>query len=277
MPLLRRASLCLPLILTLSTTSSLSAQKTFEVVSIREDIGSRGGPQSYGPTPDGYHMANLPIALAIVSAYTQTASGGIFSPDHIIGIQDPMLSTTRYDIDARVSDADRAAWNDPKQQPEMLREMLQAMLADRFKLVVHREMKQQDIYLLQVAKGGPKFQEAKPDEPHPGTIALPGGGFVSPGADNTFRFYDIPIPSLASFILSGVAGRTVQDDTGLKGHYDISFPKPAFANNATTTDSSADTGPSIFTVLAGLGLKLEPAKRDVETLVIDHVEKPAAN
>src|SRR5579884_585944 len=128
MPLLRRASLCLPICLIVLVATQAAAQKTFEVVSIREHIGSPGGPQPYAPTPDGYHMVNLPLALAVVSAYVQTGSGAMFSPDNMVGMQDPMLSTTRYDIDARVSDADRAAWNDPKQQPEMLREMLQAML-----------------------------------------------------------------------------------------------------------------------------------------------------
>ncbi|HXE08254.1 MAG TPA: TIGR03435 family protein [Acidobacteriaceae bacterium] len=275
MPVLRRASLCLPVFLVLLASQAV-AQKTFEVISIRENL-SPGGPQSYGATPDGYHMVNLPLGVVFLAAYVQTNTNSMFNPENIIGIKDPVLSSTRYDIDARVSEADRAAWNDPRQQPEMMREMLQAMLSDRFHLRVHREMKQQDIYLLQVAKGGPKFQETKPDEPHPGAFALPGGGFASPGSDNTFHLFDVPISSLSSFILSTAAGRTVQDDTGLSGHYDLSFPKPAFANSGPTTDASSDTSPSIFTVLAGLGLKLEPAKREVETLVIDHVEKPTAN
>ena len=276
MPVLRPGFLCLPMLLISMGATSALGQKSFEVVSIREHL-SPGDPQSEGATPDGYRMLNLPLAPPILTAYVQTGSGSMFSPDNVVGMKDPMFTTTRYDIDARISEADRAAWNDPKQQPEMLREMLQAMLADRFHLRVHREMKQQDIYLLQVAKGGPKFQETKPDEPHPGAIALPGGGFGSPGANNVFNLYDMPISAFASFFLSTSAGRTVQDDTGLKGHYDISFAKPSFANNPTTADTSPDAGPSIFTVLAGLGLKLEPAKRNVETLVIDHVEKPTTN
>ena len=276
MPLLRRASLSLPLILTLAATGSLSAQKTFEVISIREHL-SPGDPQSQGATPDGYHMGNLPLALAVLSAYTQTGSGAAFGPGNVVGFEDPALSTMRYDIDARVSEADRAAWQDPKQQPEILREMLQAMLADRVHLRVHRDIKQQDIYLLQVAKGGPKFQETKPDNPHPGAMALPGGGFASPGANNTLNLYDMPMPALASFLLSAFAGRTVQDDTGLTGHYDLSLAKPAPAGAPAASDGAPDAAPSVFTVLAGLGLKLEPAKRDVETLVIDHAEKPSSN
>jgi bla regulator protein blaR1 len=271
MPLLRRASLCLPVLLVTLGTIPASGQKTFEVISVREHL-SPGDPQSYGPTPDGYHMVNLPLALPILTAYLPSGSGTVFSMNNIVGIED-LMRMDRYDIDARVSEADRAAWQDPKQQPAMLREMLQALLADRFHLRVHREMKQQDIFLLQLARGGPKFQETKPDEPHPSTIALPGGGLVGPSTDNSYHFYDMPMSALAPFV-STVAGRTTQDDTGLSGHYDMSFPKPAYVG---ASDGGSDAAPSIFTVLAGLGLKLEPAKREVETLVIDHIEKPTAN
>ena len=274
MPVLRRASLCLPMLLVLLATTAL-AQKTFEVISIRENP-SPGGPQANNPTPDGYHMGNLPLALPILTAYVQTNSDAAFSPDNVVGIQD-LMNMGRYDIEMRVSDADRAAWNDPKQRPEMLREMLQAMLADRFHLRVHREMRQKNVFLLQVAKGGPKFRETKPDEPHPGTMALPGGGFIAPGSDNTFHFYDMPMAALASLFISPLAGRAVQDDTGLTSRYDLSFTKPTPVGASTGPDASSDPGPTIFSVLAGLGLKLEPAKRDVETLVIDHIEKPTAN
>lgn len=275
MAVLRRAFLCLPLFAVLLGSRAASAQKSFEVVSIRENA-SPGGPQSIGATPDGYHMVNMSLGLPILTAYVQSGSGAMFSPDNIIGIQDPMVSRTRYDIDARVSEADRAAWNDPRQQPEMLREMLQATLADRFHLRVHREIKQQNIYLLQVAKGGPKFQATKPDEPHPGAVPFPGGGFAVPTTDNTFHFFDMPMAALAPFV-STVAGRTTQDDTGLSGHYDMSFPKPAYVGASTVSDGPSDAAPTVFSVLAALGLRLEPAKRDVETLVIDHVEKPTPN
>jgi len=274
MPLLRRASLCLPILLFALGTIPASAQKKFEVVSIRENP-LHGGPQSYGPTPDGYRSVNLPLAIPILTAYVMADSGTAFSPANIVGTQN-LFSLGRYDIDARISDADRTAWQDPKQQPEMLREMLQAMLTDRFHLRVHREMKHQDIFLLQVAKGTPKLKETKPDEPHPGAIALPGGGRVGPSTDNAFHFYDMPMSAFATTVASW-AGRPVHDDTGLAGNYDFTFANPSFPANTTASDAAADAGPSIFTVLAAFGLKLEPAKGDVETLVIDHIEKPVAN
>lgn len=273
MPLLRRAALSiLGLLFLLSSRTALS-QKTFEVVSIRENP-SPGVPQSYGPTPDGYHMMNLPLTLPILTAYPPSNSASMFSMNNIIGIQE-LMHMPHYDIDARISETDRADWQDPKKQPEMLREMLQAMLADRFHLHVHREMKQQDVFLLKVTRGGPKFSKTKPDEPHPSTIALPGGGLVGPSTDNSYHFYDMPMSAFAPFLSPG-AGRDVQDDTGLTEHYDLTFAKPALGAS-TASDGISDAGPTIFSVLAELGLKLEPSKRDVETLVIDHIEKPTAN
>jgi bla regulator protein blaR1 len=247
--------------------------RSFEVVSIRENPTPDISPQSSGPTPDGFRMVNMPVSLPVVTAYVQTGTNAIYGMANIVNIQQLMFSAN-YDIDARISDADRADWQDPKKQPEMLREMLQAMLADRFKLRVHREVRQQDIYLLRLSKGGPKFTEARPGEEHPGARALPGGGLAA-GTGSEFHYYDLPMPVLASMIGSW-AGRHVQDDTGLTRRYDLSFARPSFPDN-TSADASADRGPSIFTVLAPLGLKLEPAKGDVETLVIDHLEKPTAN
>jgi uncharacterized protein (TIGR03435 family) len=109
----------------------------------------------------------------------------------------------------------------------MLPVMLKAMLADRFKLVVHREMKEVPVYTLVLAKGGPKFKDTSPDEPHPGTVAIPGGGgFMAPGdGGGKVRFIDTTMATFAS-ISSNLAGHTVQDRTGLTGRYDLSFQKP---------------------------------------------------
>jgi uncharacterized protein (TIGR03435 family) len=80
-------------------------------------------------------------------------------------------------------------------------------------------------------------------------------------------------------------GRTVVDETGLKGKYDFTLkwaPDDAAAQSETGSNAAGETpdaaGPSIFTAIQEqLGLKLEPAKRPVECLVIDHVEMPSEN
>jgi uncharacterized protein (TIGR03435 family) len=80
-------------------------------------------------------------------------------------------------------------------------------------------------------------------------------------------------------------GRTVIDNTGLKGHYDFTLKwtpdrSTPMLSGATGSDSAPlpDSGPSIFTAIQEqLGLKLESQKGPVELLVIDHVEKPSEN
>jgi uncharacterized protein (TIGR03435 family) len=80
--------------------------------------------------------------------------------------------------------------------------------------------------------------------------------------------------------LSKVVGRDVVDETRITGRYDLKLrwtpddaTEPQFLNGAPV-----DSGPSIFTALEEqLGLKLEPAKGQVQVLVIDHVEMPSAN
>ena len=76
-----------------------------------------------------------------------------------------------------------------------------------------------------------------------------------------------------AFCLSDVLRRTVVDKTGLSGNFDITL-------KWTPDDQQGkpDAGPTLFTALAEqLGLKLDVAKGPVNTLVVDHVEKPSEN
>jgi uncharacterized protein (TIGR03435 family) len=71
-------------------------------------------------------------------------------------------------------------------------------------------------------------------------------------------------------VLSNFAGRPVQDRTGLTGRYNF------FLDRGQVT--GGDSGVSLFTVVQEqLGLRLESTKSQVETLVIDHLERPSAN
>jgi bla regulator protein BlaR1 len=244
----------------------------FDVVSIRQNL-SRGVHDDFGPTADGYRMINRPLFLLVMTAYVPQSDGAaLFTPDTLVGLPEWAMGDN-YDVEAKVPEADLADWQKPALQPAMLRAMLQAMLADRFKLAVHREMKDVSVYTLVVGKNGPKFKETPPDEAHPGAMAIPGGGgYMSPGdGGQSVHFYDATIATFAS-LLSGLAGRPIEDKTGLTGRYDLTFPKPVPASADV-----ADPGPTLSSVLDGLGLKLEAAKGQEETLVVDHVERPSGN
>ena len=216
------------------------------------------------------------MVMPILTAYIPRA-GGLYTGDQTVGFPDWVLNEP-YDIDAKVSEADLAEWQNPASQPAMLRAMLQAMLADRLKLVVHRGEKELSVYSLVVGKNGPKFKEAEFGDPHTGGITLPGGAVVVPEIQDgqmTSHYFGISMAMLATF-LSDMAGRTVQDKTGLTGKYDVTVQKAA-PLGAPEGVSAPELGPSIFSVVEELGLKLKPAKGQVEALVIDHVEPPSAN
>jgi uncharacterized protein (TIGR03435 family) len=89
------------------------------------------------------------------------------------------------------------------------------------------------------------------------------------------QYYGISMAILTQTILPNMAGRPVVDKTGLTGDYDLTLPdlkSPSMAPSPDTADES------IFTVLPdALGLRLESAKGQVDTLVIDRVERPSEN
>jgi uncharacterized protein (TIGR03435 family) len=89
------------------------------------------------------------------------------------------------------------------------------------------------------------------------------------------HFYGAPLSAVAA-VLSNIAGRPVQDATGLTGRYDVALKRPQMSTPAQGM-SASDSGPTIFSILGDLGLKLVPGKGAVETLVIDHIERPSEN
>ena len=276
--ILRRAGIGAYLPIVFLSVAPVHAQhRTFDVVSIRENIShQRRGPITLGPGPDGFHAESQPLRDLLLTAFT-TSAGGLFL-NNIENLPD-WGSNTRYDIDARISDADRAAWQDPKNQPALLQEMLQAVLADRFHLVVHRDSKEKSVYNLVIAKTGPKFHETTPDEPRPAGGTLPGGAVMGQGANGATHMYNMPMGVLAA-LLTSKSDRTVLDKTGLAGRYSIDIQEPAQVAAPSTNPNAPneeEQRPAIADALKGLGLELKPAKEQVEKLVIDHVEKPSDN
>lgn len=265
---------------------------TFAVVSIREDR-SEPGPQSpvqAGPTPDGYRLQNAPVYAVIQTAYIPSEGGLSFRPNQITGVPPwaSYSSSTRYDIDAKISEADMPRWKDPALQPAMLRAMLQAMLADRFKLIVHRENRVVPIYELTVGSKSPKFKPsdattlADIQRKHPDAVTLRTGTIVTIGPNpGQQTLYGVTMQNLATF-LSNLAGRPIQDKTGLTGKYDITYQveqRPPPQEDGSASAVSPDFfNLQIFNIVRDqLGLKLTAANRPAEFLVIDHLEHPSEN
>lgn len=169
------------------------------------------------------------------------------------------MDTDRFDITAK-------AEGDPTRKQMMT--MLQALLADRFHLMVHRETKEANVYSLVVAKNGPKFKHSTADETY---IRLYRNTPVDqPGVSYTIGAQKASMALFAERLGAMELGRPVLDHTGLDGEFDF---KVEYATN-----DNPDVGASIFTAIQEqLGLKLEATKGLLEILVIDHVEKPSAN
>jgi uncharacterized protein (TIGR03435 family) len=166
----------------------------------------------------------------------------------------------RYDITGRV------AVNSVLTR-ELARPMMQALLADRFQLKVHREMREIPVYALIVVKGGPKFKESPPEAQSLLTLGSKGKGLVMTVTKGGMA-------QLANqFSKRNGVDRPVIDRTQLTAGYDYQLE---WGNDAAV-GADGDVV-SIFTAMQEqLGLRLEPTKALVEVLVIDSASKPSEN
>jgi bla regulator protein BlaR1 len=202
------------------------------------------------------------------------------------------IASDRFDIVARPErEVPSTGGPDPR------RMMLRTLLADRFKLVMHKETKELPIFELVLArqdgKLGPQLRPAAVDcaaraaaaragTPPPASSGPPGpgscGSTINPAR---VRGGGVTLATLAS-LLEGLARRLVIDRTGLAGNWDFEAnytPDRSQLPPGVELPSSIDpNGPSLFTALEEqLGLKLRPARGPVEVLVIDSVQQPTPN
>jgi uncharacterized protein (TIGR03435 family) len=249
---------------------------TFDVVSIKPNRSD--SPNYVAPFPagvDGLLITNVNLFSIMKFAYD-------FWREDLISAVPGWIKTERSDIRAKVAGADVDAWK--RLNDDQRRIMLQEVLADSFKLKIHWEPKEIPVYQMVIAKNGPKFKAAKPDEDSglKGPDGKPMPGILHTG-QGQFTAQDAPMSALAT-TLSDYSPRQVVDRTGLEGGYDFTLqfaPEPGYGpeyRHRTESPVPDAVGPSVFTaVQEQLGLKLEPAKTLENGLVIDSVERPAAN
>jgi uncharacterized protein (TIGR03435 family) len=170
-----------------------------------------------------------------------------------------ILDDEFYDIDAK-ADGETA----PK--PDEFRRMLQSLLADRFKLKFHHELRETPVYALVVGKSGPKLKQSAPD-------AVSYGRHGVNGRYQTMALTNATMEDLAQNLWV-YAGLPVVDKTGLAGTYEIRIEATPFDRMSRELDR-ADI--SVFQAIQQLGLKLEPQKTMIDVLVVDHVERPSGN
>jgi len=246
-------------------------------------------------------IGNFPLMQLICKAYD-------VKPYQVQG--PPWLLTgQRFDIVANIP---------PGATKEQVPQMLQTLLAERFKLVVRRDNKEQTVYGLVVGKGGIKMKESEEFKPAEGEGPNPavtgsssvtfnqtkGGAVVSDGSGKTQKMSMAPdgksmrleasritMAELAEG-LSPMTDHPVIDMTGLTGKYEVTLDismadlmaaaraagvavpgAPGGGDPGKPADAASDPAGSIFNSVQTLGLKLEPRKSAMVTIVVEHVEK----
>jgi len=221
----------------------------FEVASVKKvESGSPPGdiPRNMETTPGNFAMRNVALRFAIEWAW-DLKDFEIAGPDWI-------KAEERYDMIAKAGR--------PASENEM-RQMLQALLVERFQMKIRRETKELPVYVLLPGKGEAKVRPATADE----KPMIAGGG-----QGTTFTAFPI---SRFTFMLTRRMDRPVLDQTGLKGTstYTIDLSGLGFAGRPAERQEG-EAGPSIFTtVQRDLGLKLEARKEPISMLVIDGANK----
>ena len=260
------ATLSLAAVLGMSSNAQINAQVrqgaplAYDVVSVK--VNNTGlGRWGIDVGDYSYRATNIQLKELLASAY------GIKS-DLIFGVPGP-IDAARFDIDAKVVPGPSAPEKlTDRQRPGMLR----AMLADRFGIKAHVEVKTLPVFDLVVAHSGLKIKPTSPSD-----AAGDSGTHLHPTA---LFANGITISQLAG-TLTGIVHRQVIDKTSLSGTYDVDLkwtPDNLARSPESSTDASADAAPNIFTAVEEqLGLKLEPSKGPVETLVIDHAAMPSEN
>jgi len=251
----------------------------FQVASIKRNTDTAFRGMGVRALPGGRLVTqNAPVMMLIQNAYTVQAY-------QVVGGA-AWINSEGYDIEAKPGG---------NTDPQRIWLMWQTLLADRFKLRLHRETRELPIYDLTVAKSGPKLPAAK----EAGCVSFPPGtpphyvpgkvdcGYVS----GPFSGYEAGLlhikgskVHMADLIreLTSILDRPVLDKTGFTGEFDLdlSFTRDgALMGLPPGYGGPADPNlPNIFAALEEqLGLKLAPAKGKVEVLVIDHAERPTTN
>jgi len=284
-----------PILLGLLSVPRSSAQTkgtgsaVFEVASVRTsdpkagDAGSKSkdgniGGAGFGVEHKRFTARNANLLQLVVRAY-----GVKGCPPGPRVVDCPLLSggpewakKDAFDIEAKMPEdsPEYSAIQFLTGQAPQLQLMLQALLAERFKLKVRREKKQLPVYVLTVGSKGPKLTRANEGEPPVGPLFRP---IAQPNGETMFEM-TVKNKSMQEVVdtFSQLFNRPVLDRTGLKGKFDLTIE---YEGNVDQPGPFSElTGPGLFTAFKEqAGLKLDGTKAAVEVLTIDHVDRPSQN
>ena len=264
--------------------------------SVAGPLGGRGG-SGPRPSPGRITFQCMTVQQMISLAYERfgqpllNATGGLASDPGKLRDGPAWVRRDKYRIEAKAEGTPDTKF--------MEGPMLRALLEDRFQLKIHRETEDVPMYALMAAKGGLKIQPVGPDGCRKRTpddnftyeqmlasirrgekpyCGMNGG---SEGPNIIMDFGGSTLSAFAGF-LSGSTDRHVLDKTGIDGRFNIHFEYLRDENTSAHFGGPVERpdvspGPSIFSAVEDLGLKLEPTKGPREYLVIEGIERPSEN
>jgi uncharacterized protein (TIGR03435 family) len=262
-------------------TPAQEKDATFEVASVKANKSGDTNGNLRGLPGGRVQATNMPVRPILTFAYQLASYQLVGGP--------AWLTTDRYDLIAKMEEAADATPAVPgANAPSPMQLALRNLLEERFKLRVHRETREMDIYALVMAKPGggpgPNLKPTTQDCAAVGAAARRGEPPPAPppgqvlcgiqGGPGRLRFGGLPAVSLAQ-AFAGPAGRMVVDRTGLTGSWDFELTYAPEARGGAEAPAVDPNAPSFFTAIQEqLGLKLEPTKGPVDVVVIDSIEKP---
>lgn len=317
--ILRLALLALAAAATATLAQTPASAPTFEVATIKPAAPLNPRDIAQGKVHLGMSVDGARVDIGALSIADLIRIAWEVKPYQVSGPE--WMPTERFNILAKMPEG---------ANKDQVPAMLKALLAERFRLSVHKENREHSIYALVPGKGGPKLEAAAPsaDSPAPsdnppsaktginigtseGTVRLSrapdGKGFemnsprtgaakMTIGADGLMHMdmARITMSSLAE-LLSRYLDRPVIDETGIKGEYRVALdlsmqemmriarsagiagpgmgPMGPGVMGGVGAASDPGGGDSVFNAVQHLGLKLDPKKEPVETIVVDRVEK----
>lgn len=257
-----------------------SPRPAFDVATIRP---SKADSLRTVRSASGLQMFDVTARYLMEQAYNIPWTGGANgSRDRIRG-GPGWMDSDHYDVDAKIAPEAAATL---EQMPEAQRRTqmnlrLQTLLADRLKLKVHFETREEPVFAIMTAKNGPKLAPASGAEGQQGQgISV---RYSGQAAQMTAK--GVTLAELAYWLTgySEMGGQTVVDQTGLTPRYDFALNwtrERALTGGEQNgeADTSASRGPALFTALQEqLGLKLVNTKGPVEIIVVDSMERPTEN
>lgn len=255
----------------------------YDAASIRpvKPGGSTLGTPGIINTPDGLTGRQITVRYLIHMAYNVQARQVTGEPQ--------WCDSEQYDIDAKMDPAfaEELQKIGEKKSASQRQIMLQNLLKQRFNLAFHMDSRELPVYLLEVAKNGPKLRQAMPGYVGPGDMSDAEGKRAT---DAVFISFGGAVAGQAASLstlanaLSRQLDRPVLDKTGITGTFYFTFkfspdrlsvPSATAATGQPAPVPSDPNGPNLEDALRdNLGLKLEKGKGLVEMFVVDRIDRP---